>query len=200
MRKFLIAGALAALTAALPATAQQTAPNAAPNAAPNPVPSLPTQRADARPGQPYLVETHGDWTLRCIRVETAAFDPCEIHQVVLNSGGAPTAEFSLFPLQDATMAAGGTIITPLETLLTRGLAFSTDGGTPLNYPFQFCNRQGCVAQLGLSAAEIDAMRAGAAGSISIYPAVSPDQRVDLPVSLKGFTKAMEALLLLPLPQ
>ncbi|WP_424990127.1 invasion associated locus B family protein [Fluviibacterium sp. S390] len=200
MRNFLIAGALSTLIAALPATAQQTAPNAAPNAAQATAAALPQSRADAQPNQTYEIATHGDWSLRCIRLEQVAFDPCEIQQTLLNPEGNPTADFSLFPVDNPELTAGATVITPLETLLTRRVSFSADGGEAVTYPFQFCNRQGCIAQLGLNEAEIARMRSGSNGEIAIYPMVAPDNRISLTVSLSGFTAAYNELMALPRPQ
>jgi hypothetical protein len=50
-----------------------------------------------------------------------------------------------------------------------------------------------VARLGFTAEEVDSLRRGAAAKIVIVPFVAPDARVELPVSLKGFTDGLAAV-------
>ena len=193
MRFTTTACALALTLAALPVSAQQTAPNAAPNAARQ----IPTSRVDAAPGQTYRIAEHGDWALQCVRLENVAFDPCEIHQILLNTDGAATAEISLFPVKDDQVAAALSVMTPLETFLPTGLQLQVPGRDTATFPFQFCNRQGCVVQTGLKAEVVDALRAGDAAKVVIRPAAARTETVELTVSLSGFTAAMKALTDLP---
>ena len=92
-----------------------------------------------------------------------------------------------------TAAAGATVIAPLETLLTAALQIAVDGGKPKLYPFTFCTRAGCIARIGFTAEEVAQLKAGAGAVMTIVPAVAPDQKVDLQVSLKGFTAGYEAV-------
>lgn len=155
--------------------------------------ALPQSRAAAQPGQAYLLGNFEAWEVRCLRVEDAATDPCEMHQLLRGPEGNATAEINLFLLNRDDVPAGATIVTPLETLLTQGLRFGVDGGEAKAYPFQLCNRQGCVAQVGFTPDEIAAMKAGSQGEVTIRPAAAPDTPVRLTVSLAGFTAAHEAL-------
>lgn len=154
---------------------------------------LPRSRADAQPGQAYQLGRFGDWDVRCLRVEAAEGDPCEMHQLLRGPEGNATAEINLFLLDRDDVPAGATIVTPLETLLPRGLRFSVDGGEAKTYPFQLCNRQGCVAQIGFTADEVATMRAGTRADVVIHPAAAPDTAVPLSISLSGFTAAEETL-------
>jgi len=155
--------------------------------------ALPESRAAAQPGQAYLLGTFDAWEVRCLRVEDAAGDPCEMHQLLRGADGNATAEINLFLLDRDDVPAGATLVTPLETLLTQGLRFSVDGGEAKTYPFQLCNRQGCVVQVGFTPEEIAAMKAGSQAAVTIRPAAAPDTPVRLTVSLAGFTAAHEAL-------
>ena len=155
--------------------------------------ALPRSRADAQPGQAYQLGSFGDWEVRCLRVETEEGDPCEMHQILRGPQGNATAEINLFLLDRDDVPAGATIVTPLETLLPRGLRFSIDGGEAKTFPFQLCNRQGCVAQVGFTADELASMRSGTRAELVIHPAAAPDTALPLTVSLSGFTAAQEAL-------
>lgn len=137
----------------------------------------------------YIKEEYGDWQLKCFRTE-AGEDPCQMYQLLIEETGNPVAEFSLFRLPEGAQAvAGATIVVPLGTLLPEELKISVDGGRPKTYSYSFCTMVGCFARIGLTQADVDALRAGAEGQLQIVPAQAPDQTVDIKVSLDGFTAA-----------
>lgn len=139
-------------------------------------------------GQTYTRETNGDWDLRCIKAEVAEEEPCQMYQLMSDAEGTPVAEISIFRLAEGGRAvAGATIIVPLETSLPQQLTMQVDGGTARRYPYSFCNQIGCFARIGLVAEEVAAFRAGNQANLSLVPALAPDQRVDLTLSLSGFT-------------
>lgn len=173
------------------AQADQTPPGPDGEAA---VPQVPRQ------GENYTVETFQDWGLRCVRIERIE-DPCEIHQTLRDTGDVTTAEINVFPLPDREgVAAGATIVTPLNTLLPQGVTLAVDGASGKRYPFAFCNRVGCVAQVGFTAEEVESMKRGRTATLSLVPVAAPDQTVTLDVSLLGFTAAYDALQARPQPQ
>ncbi len=144
-------------------------------------------------GSSYVAETHGDWEQRCVRSEEGA-DPCQLYQLLRDEGGNAVAEMSVFPLPEGReAAAGSTIITPLETLLTRNIRLSIDGGETRRYPFEFCTRQGCIARVGFTDQEVSQFKRGASGRLLIVPAAAPDQEISLKISLSGFTAGYEAV-------
>lgn len=143
--------------------------------------------AAAAIGQPYTRETIGAWEMRCIRAETGE-EPCQMYQLLEDGQGAPVAEVSLFRLPGGGKAvAGATVIVPLETSLTQQLTISIDGGKARRYPYAFCNPVGCYVRLGLTEADINAFKRGNAAKMTIIPALAPDQKVELSLSLEGFT-------------
>ncbi len=148
-------------------------------------------------GTPYVKEEHGDWDIRCIRTESGD-DPCQLYQLLEDGEGNAVAEFTIFPLQppQGEAVAGGTIISPLETLLPEGVTMAIDANEARRYPFTFCNRVGCFARVGFAAADIDRFKRGAKGTVSIVPVLAPDQRITLEVSLSGFTAGYDALVAL----
>ncbi|ULB09290.1 invasion associated locus B family protein [Cereibacter azotoformans] len=144
-------------------------------------------------GSTYVAETHGDWQQRCVRTEDGA-DPCQMYQLLKDAEGNSVAEISMFALPAGQQAAAGaTIVAPLETLLTANLALGVDAAKPKVYPFSWCNRVGCFARVGFTQAEVDAFKKGNKSVVTIVPAVAPDQKVALTVSLKGFTAAYDAV-------
>lgn len=138
-------------------------------------------------GQPYFREEFGDWRVRCI-ANPDGEDPCQLYQLLTGPDGNAVAEFSLVPITNGGEAvAGATVIVPLETQLTERLVLSVDGGQARRYEYTFCNQGGCVARFGLTQDQIAGFQNGAAGQVTIVPAAAPDQRVDLTLSLTGFT-------------
>ena len=151
--------------------------------------------ADAGPkvGDTYVREVHADWEVRCVKTEDGS-DPCQMYQLLADQDGNSVAEISIYPLPAGQRAAAGaTIATPLETLLTEDLRLSVDGGQDKIYRYSFCSAFGCFARVGFTAGEVEAFKRGAKGKLTIVPAAAPDQKVVLTVSLKGFTAAYHAV-------
>ena len=80
-----------------------------------------------------------------------------MYQLLIDGEGNPVAEISLFDAARSSgeAVAGGTIVTPLETLLTQQVTVAVDGGEARRYPFTFCNQVGCFARIGLPPADLD---------------------------------------------
>ena len=79
-------------------------------------------------GQPYVRDTFGDWEMRCLRTEDGK-DPCNLYQLLNDQNGNSVAEVNLFGLAPGQEAVvGGTIVTPLETLLTANVRLLIDDG------------------------------------------------------------------------
>lgn len=143
-------------------------------------------------GSTYIKEVSGDWTVQCVRVPEGKTEPCEMVQLLKEANGNPIVEVRVFALPAGNQAvAGATVITPLETLLTAPLRLSIDGAAAKRYPYSWCSRVGCVARLGFAAADVDQLKRGAAGTVTIVPAAAADQKVDLTMSLTGFTAAWD---------
>jgi invasion protein IalB len=189
----------AALAVVAPAAAfaQTTAPET--EEAPKPATTVEDQLslgedADKNPelGKPFTRETIGAWEMRCIKVEEGEEEPCQMYQLMDDGQGAPVAEVSLFRLPPGGKAvAGATIIVPLETALPQQLTVSIDGGKARRYPYAFCNPVGCYIRLGLTADDVAAFKRGNEAQMTIVPALAPDQKVVLTLSLEGFTASFE---------
>lgn len=144
-------------------------------------------------GTPYIRETQGDWSVRCLRAAPGEADPCQLYQLLQDEDGNSVAEISMFALPEGSKAAAGaTIVVPLETLLTEQLQISVDGASTRRYPFTFCNRAGCVARLGFTQDEVNQFKRGNAASVRMFPAAAPTEEVVLKISLAGFTAGYDA--------
>ncbi|WIV52176.1 invasion associated locus B family protein [Marivivens sp. LCG002] len=148
--------------------------------------------AEPQVGETYVSETSGDWDVRCLKTEEGT-DPCQIYQLLLNDAGNAVAEFTMLPLnEEGPAVAGATMVTPLETYLPAGIAMTIDGGEERRYDFTFCNVQGCVSRMGVTAEDISLMQKGAKATVKLVPAGSETgEPVVLTLSLSGFTAAYE---------
>ncbi|QCO54802.1 invasion associated locus B family protein [Pseudorhodobacter turbinis] len=178
------------------AFAQETAPvaDAESTDAPNGL-SMGTQEPAANDGigATYTAETFGTWEQRCVKTEDGA-DPCQLYHLLKDSEGNNVAEISIFGLPKGQQAvAGATVIVPLETLLTAELSVAVDSAAARKYPFSWCSNIGCIARIGFTQAEVDGFKKGNAANLSIVPVVAPDQKVELSVSLTGFTAGYDAV-------
>lgn len=157
--------------------------------------SLENQGQGQTPAPESTVATHGDWRVACAG---ATGRDCFMVQIARGADGTPLVEVSLVPLTgDSRAAAGATAIVPLGTALPEGLGMQTDGGERLRYVYDFCAPTGCVANIALTPAQLQALRAGAATRFTLAAAARPDQPVTATLSLAGFTAAyaeLEALI------
>jgi len=152
-----------------------------------------TTPGEIKVGDVYVESEHGDWEIRCIKAEEGEKAPCQLYQLLKDSNGNPVAEINIFPLGgEGQPAAGATVITPLESLLTAQLGMSVDGGAVKKYPYSWCSQIGCFSRIGFSAAEVAAFKNGINASLIIVPVAAADQKVSLTVSLKGFTAGFKA--------
>ncbi len=168
------------------------APAAAPEApaADTAAPAAEAPAADG-PGTTYIAETIGDWGIQCVRTESGN-DPCQMYQLLKDADGNSVADISMFALPKGGKAvAGATIMTPLETLLTQNVVLKVDSSEPRVYPFTFCAQVGCFSRIGLTAEELAAYKKGNKVQLTVVPMVAPDKKVQLDISLKGFTAAYD---------
>ncbi|MFK7746234.1 MAG: invasion associated locus B family protein [Roseobacter sp.] len=144
-------------------------------------------------GETYIKEEFGDWDMRCIRTEDGD-DPCQMYQLLSDQQGSPISEFTLFKLPEGGQAqAGATVVVPLETSLASQLTIKIDDQPAKRYPFAFCNQVGCYARIGLTEEDVNKLKQGNQAQLTIVPIVAPDQRVNIALSLSGFTASFEVV-------
>ena len=147
-----------------------------------------------QPGDLYLAGNKGDWTIRCITETNGKPDKCEIQQLLFLNEDTPIAEISLFKLPAGEIAiAAANVMVPLETLLTNKFRFAFSKELVKEFPYSFCNKNGCLVRMGLLEEDIEAMKRGANSEISITHIANPKSAINLTLSLNGFTAAFETL-------
>lgn len=179
---------------AAPATTVDAAVDTGLNMGTDPnAPPEPRTQENAEVGQTYLLANFEVWEQRCNKAADGS-DPCQLYQLLFDATGNSVAEISMFALPaGGKAAAGATIVAPLETLLTANLLLTIDGAKAKVYPFTFCAQIGCIARVGFTGEEVSQFKKGSKAKITIVPAAAPDQKVELDVSLKGFTAGFDAV-------
>lgn len=195
---------VASLTLAGWATAQETTSDAEPTETEAPAPNADLSVLDTgepvgdttapgRGDETYVKSTHGDWAVQCLRVAEGP-EPCQMYQLLKDENGGSVAEVSIFRLTNGgQVAAGGTYVVPLETLLTEKLTMRVDSGQAKRYDFSFCTTVGCYARVGFTNDDVAAFRRGNVANVTIVPALAPDQKVNVTMSLTGFTAAFDEI-------
>ncbi|MGA0778816.1 MAG: invasion associated locus B family protein [Gemmobacter sp.] len=144
-------------------------------------------------GTVYPAGRFDAWEMLCTRSDHDA-DPCELYQTLRDEGGAPVAEINLINLEEADLAAAATVLTPLGTYLPGQVGLVVDGTQLGAFPFVYCASIGCVAQLSLSRADIEALRRGRMGASVIYAADDPARALRLSMPRDGFIGGFAAIL------
>ena len=146
------------------------------------------------PGEIYLAGNKGDWNVRCITGNPGEIDRCEIQQLIFLNENTPVADISIFKLPDGERAiAAANVMVPLETLLTKKFRFAFSEDSVKEFPYSFCNQNGCLVRMGLLEEDIEAMKKGSSSELSITHISSPEASINLNLSLNGFTAAFEAI-------
>lgn len=174
--------------------AAATADEEAPESAQPPADAAADSAEEAEVGQPYIQAEYQDWAIRCIKANQGT-DPCVLNQLLLDETDNPVAEVNFIPLQGQEAAAGGTFIAPLETDLIMGLGVTIDRGQTRGYPFNVCTaRDGCVARIGFTSQELGEFKRGNQAIVSLLPyGANPENPIQLPMSLAGFTAGLDEL-------
>lgn len=137
-----------------------------------------------------VVARYGDWQIQC--VEGAA--SCRMAQLAVDSEGNSVVSVSMQVLPEGGSAQLGVVmISPLLTLLPRGISVAVDDGVPAAYPFSWCDRQGCYARFGLTSTQVDAFKSGTNAAIHIFAVTDAENAVEATLSLSGFTDAVADL-------
>ena len=146
------------------------------------------------PGEIYLAGNKGDWNVRCITGNPGEIDKCEIQQLIFLNENTPVADISIFKLPEGERAvAAANVMVPLETLLTKKFRFAFSENSVKEFPYSFCNQNGCLVRMGLLNEDIEAMKKGSSSELSITHISSPESSINLNLSLNGFTAAFDVI-------
>ena len=147
-----------------------------------------------KPGEIYLAGNKGDWNVRCVTANPGEIDKCEIQQLLFLNENSPIADISIFKLPEGERAvAAANVMVPLETLLTKKFRFAFSEESVKEFPYSFCNQNGCLVRMGLLEEDIEAMKKGSSSELSITHISSPEASINLSLSLNGFTAAFDII-------
>ena len=136
-----------------------------------------------------LRETFRDWMVQCQQVEEEG-RACEMIQQVTH--GEQQQRVMLISLRmDTETRVIGLILTPFGLRLSDGVKVTVGETALAEYDFDTCLADGCVVVAAFGDSEIQAMRAGIDGTISMT--ARNGNPVALPVSFLGFSAALDRL-------
>ena len=137
--------------------------------------------------------SQGAWVKRCNQNGASGSENeyCEItYLMTVKETNQRFVEFAIgYPRNQKE--ARGVVIVPLGVLLPAGVQMAIDQEAPFKFDVRYCDRSGCVAYVTLSESILGMMRRGAQAHLKFR---AKDSKVmTVPVSLKGFTRALEEI-------
>lgn len=158
----------------------------------------PKGQPPASPAQPQADEGQrfDDWVVRCEQPPQGGGERCFMGQ----SFAAQNDEGKRIPLlvvaigygeSDGQQIAVMQFTVPLGLYLPAGIALQIDQAQPIRIAIEVCSAQACIARYRLDDAVRTAMQKGQQAKIQLVRANK--QAMDIPLSLKGFTKAFAAV-------
>ncbi len=138
------------------------------------------------------VTTYGDWGYKCDKAPNGNEELCYVFQNVTKKEGGELVLGARIAYRDGQPDPLLVATVPLGSLLPPGAALVMDGMEPIKLTYFLCAAQGCTTTATpLPANVVDAMKKGDQAAIRV---AAPNQQVvGLPLSLKGFTKAMSTI-------
>ncbi|QCL76497.1 MULTISPECIES: invasion associated locus B family protein [Agrobacterium] len=154
-----------------------------------------------RPSTEVHTERFDDWTLRCVVAAGADHKvpqkaSCEIAQpLMVDQGGKPVEVLNL-AISRANDKAGKAnwalvALTPLDVHLASDFGFGAGSAKPSLVRYRNCNHAGCFVIIPLDNSLISQMKQASNGAT--FFRLLGGQAVKVSFSLKGFTKAFDAL-------
>jgi len=136
-----------------------------------------------------LMETYGDWIVRCMNADEGRGRICEMTQELRQqSTGQRVLVVSVGATEDGSDI---NIVAPFGLDLSKGLQISIADEVLSHMWFWTCLPAGCVAQGPLEASLLERLKDG--DTAMIHLTQTNAQGVDLGVSLAGFTAAWKRL-------
>ena len=160
------------------------APGDAPAAPPAPA-TPPAPAAGPRDGKVLQ-----DWTLRC-QLPQPEQEICEMRHWIVDPNGQRVGLAVVGRLPN-TDIPGLLILLPLGISLPPGTFLKIDQGEERRIPVERCESQGCRIELLLDGDLLPRLKAGSRATVGfhIYDGGAQRPRVDVPVSLIGFSAAL----------
>ena len=146
--------------------------------------------ASALPGgASSLQETHGDWQVICGQPEEEKAPVCVFSQLLMQQSQR-LLSVELVP-QEGGRTARGSLFLPFGLSLADGVSLKVDDGDPSQpLAFRTCLPVGCSVPVSFGENMVAALKAGSTLHLQARESQN-GQPVDLQVSLKGFSAALD---------
>lgn len=177
-----------------PAIAQTAAPSAkAKSAVPSFGGGLSAQNKEGSSTGPDMTsETYGDWVIRCQQASDAK--RCELSQTLVLQGQSAPIALIAFGREKKGDPLRMVIQLPTNVTFEGGVKASLANGEPaVDMTFRRCFPAGCFADANMTDALIAKLK-GHSEPLSIKFKDGTEREISLPLSLKGFGPALDALL------
>lgn len=133
-----------------------------------------------------------DWEVSCSAEGGQQQGGCIMRQMINNPDSNDPLMSAVVAYSPQAQASVLAFMLPLGVNLAPGMQLQVDGNEPVGFPYQFCMEQGCRADLPLESSLLQQLRSGNSATVS---AIAPDgQRLDLDLSLMGFTSASQQVI------
>jgi len=135
------------------------------------------------------LKTFGDWGYKCDKSTDGEQELCYVFQNVTKKDGGRLVLGARIAYRDGHKDPLLVTTVPLGSLLPPGAALMMEGTDPVRLTYFLCSGEGCTTvATPLPPAMITSMKKG---NQAVVRVMAPNQQaVNLPLSLKGFTKAM----------
>jgi invasion protein IalB len=152
-------------------------------------PAAPQAPAPVAPG-PRDGEVLQDWTLRC-QLPQPGQEICEMRQRIVDEDGNRVVLAVVGRLPNIDVP-GLLLMLPLGISLPPGTYLKIDQGEERRVPVERCESQGCRIELLLDNDLLPRLKAGSRATLGfhIYDGQGQRPRVDVPISLIGFSAAL----------
>lgn len=142
-------------------------------------------------GAAAITETHGEWMVHCISMETAP--RCSLSHRQLSDDAQRTRIIAVeLAGVDEAGAVSGVLVLPFGLKLDDGAAIAVDEHAPYGVRFSTCLPLGCLMPLRLDPAMVATMRQGAALSVVATIEEGGEQAIFI-IPLAGLTSALDRL-------
>jgi len=138
------------------------------------------------------VKTYDDWGHKCDKSPDGKEELCYVFQNVTKKEGGQLVLGARIAYRADQSDPLIVVTAPLGSLLPPGAALMMDGVEPLKLTYFLCAAEGCTTvATPMPSALVEAMKKGEQAVVRV--AAPNKQVIGLPLSLKGFSKALASL-------
>ena len=137
-----------------------------------------------------LAGKHGAWSIVCDTSAKDADAPCVMMQNVI-AEDRPDIGISVMVLKGGPDTNVIRVLTPLGSLIPRGIWVYVDGARIGAMLFLRCLDEGCYAEVGVDKDSLAKLTSGKKAVFTVFQ--SPEEGIGFEVDLSGFAESLQAL-------